>query len=216
MRHMLPLLSSTAMLSSCMVSHQIFYERAFEYDGISVTEPTTCYHHGGKLYVKGQRSAMRFTRSSPWLSLKEAIIGPSHCMLTSIKGSEYGPMLCHEVDYASDNFPQLFLSSDGSWQELHLPQARQQQVRVGVSECHPDYDSRHMTWRAIYALPTAAVAAVAVDLPLTLGYYALMPVAATGSLLFNSQQQQLQPVEQAPPSGADCAATNKEPAQSST
>ncbi|MBR2126069.1 MAG: hypothetical protein IJ943_04990 [Akkermansia sp.] len=197
-RYLLLLFSAASILSSCMVSHQIFYERAFEYDGISVTEPTTCYHHGGKLYVKGQRSAMRFTRSSPWYSLKEAIIGPSHRMLTPIEGSEYGPMLYHEVDYYSDNFPQLFLSSGGSWQELHLPQARKQQVQVGVSECHPNTESRHMTRHAIYALPTAAVAAVAVDLPLTLGYYALMPVAATGSLLFNSQQQQLQPPDQAP------------------
>lgn len=197
-RYLLPLFSAASILSSCMVSHQIFYERAFEYDGISVTEPTSFYRHGGKLYVKGQRSAMRFTRSSPWFSLKEAIIGPSHSMLTPIEGSEYGPMLCHEVNYYSNNTPQLFLSSDSSWQELNLPHARRQQVQWGVSECHPNTESRHMTWHAIYALPAAAVAAVAVDLPLTLGYYALVPVVATGSLLFNSQQQQRQPEDRAP------------------
>lgn len=187
MKHSLLTFSLTAtLLCSCMVSHQVFYERAFQYDGISISTPNAYYRHNGKLYVQGQRSAMRSTRRSPWLGLKEAIIGPGKWQYAPLPGSEYGALLYHEVTLDREYTPQLYLTDNGCWQELNLSNAQLQHVKIGVPSHLPDDSTRQLNWHATYALPAAAVSALAVDLPITLAYYASVPFVFAGNLIFGS------------------------------
>ena len=188
-RHLLGAFLAAPVLSSCMVSHQIFYERAFQSDGISIKEPTAYYRHGGKLYVQGQRAAMRYTRRSPWMDMKEAILGPSHWQYATIPGSEYGPILYHEVTRNMEYAPQLYLRDDSSWQALSLPTTQRGFVRIGVRPHIPDDKTRRMNWHATYALPAAVVSAIAVDLPITLAYYVSVPLVFAGELIFYFNQQ---------------------------
>ncbi len=151
-------------LSSCWVNHARVYEHAFEHDGVLVDEPTVHYMHEGKPYRRGVHVNWQWTRDSSWSSFKENIVGPARWNRTVVPGSESA--VCYRElekgEYGMHYHP------DSAWQEANFPMnhARKDPV-VGKSyainniEVDVFADSAHLTWRGLYALPTAAVLFVA-------------------------------------------------------
>ena len=157
-------------LSSCWVNHARVYEHAFEYDGVLVDAPTVHYMHGGKPYRRGTRVRVQWTRESSWSSFGENIVGPSRWERTMIPGSE-SATLCRELVRRKNG---MGFHPDSEWQEatFSMTHARRDPAdntphMVRNRELTTNPDSRHITWRGLYALPTAAALFV-VETPVNL------------------------------------------------
>ena len=158
-------------LSSCWVNHERVFEHAIEYDGVLVEDPTVHYMHEGKPYRRGVRVNWRWTRDSSWSSFGENIIGPSYWKRTAVPGSE-SAVYCRELvkgEYGMRYHP------DSAWQEATFPMNRARKdpligksYAVNNREIDDSFEaSAHLTWRGLYALPTAAVLFV-VETPVNL------------------------------------------------
>ena len=159
-------LFSMLLLSSCYINHARVYEQAIEYEGIIVEEPMVHYKHEGKPYRRGTRVSVQLTRNRSWMSFKETIVGPSAWDPTKRPGSE-SAILCRELVRGKNG---MEYHPDSQWQEPSFPMTYGHKDPVG-SKSQPvlitDYDSRHLTWRGIYAVPAAAVLLV-VETPFNL------------------------------------------------
>lgn len=151
-------------LSSCLVSHARLYEYAFECDGVQVEEPDTAYHHEGKAYLKGTRINVRLTRDSSYQSFGEIVVGPGRWEYSKIPGT-VGKVVYRELD-SEENGTKF--RSGSIWQELDIQEPQGYKIPGISSVTEPDIytmrDTRHLTWRGIYALPAAA-ALLAIELP---------------------------------------------------
>lgn len=157
-------------LSSCLVNHARVYEHAFEYDGVLVDKPMVHYMHGGKPYRRGTRVRVQWTRKSSWSSFGENIVGPSCWERTVIPGSESTTLCCELVRGKNG----MGYAPDAEWQEATFPMELARRDPVGTTphmvitrELDTCTDSRHITWRGLYALPTAAALFV-VETPINL------------------------------------------------
>ncbi len=151
-------------LSSCLVNHARVYEHAFECDGVQVDAPDTAYRHKGKEYLKGTRIGVRLTRNSSYQSFAEVIVGPARWEYSKIPGTE-GEVVYREL--ALEKKWQTFREGS-TWQVLDISESLGHKIPDATAAATPDIygmtETRHLTWRGVYALPAAA-ALLAVELP---------------------------------------------------
>ncbi|MBE6416531.1 MAG: hypothetical protein E7032_08385 [Akkermansiaceae bacterium] len=168
------LLASMLLLSSCMVNHARIYEHAIEYEAVKVENPHTCYRHAGKLYLCGRQAKAHDTRNSGHMGFKEAIVGPSRWETTMVPGTESQPVF-REVEIDGK---EIVFKSGSTWQTGIIPRTSPRTVKYAPSRIRHfreldytrdymlwhDNESRHMTWRGLYAVP-ASVAVFAIECP---------------------------------------------------
>ncbi len=151
-------------LSSCLVNHARMYEHAFECDGVLVEEPDKAYSHEGKAYLKGTRINVRLTRDSSYQSFGEIVTGPGRWEYSKIPGT-VGKVVYRELT-SKENRTEFRRGS--TWRELDIPNPEGKKIpaisHATESGIYTMRDTRHLTWRGVYALPAAA-ALLTVELP---------------------------------------------------
>ena len=137
-------------LSSCLITHQQLYEQSFSCDGVWIEQPDTIYQTNGKNYVRGVRAQFVYERNHSYIGLKEGIIGPSEWKWEKVSGSE-GELVYKEMDDWGD------FKKDSAWVSLDLRNFRTKKLEYPVPSLFVDKNKRHLTSRAFYGLPGAAL-----------------------------------------------------------
>ena len=158
----LPLVVASFSLVSCMRTYQRCYEHAFATDGV-YCRPDSVYHKAGKEYAKGQRTQLRNVRYRSWENFYEWYYHEGWEM-KPIPNNE-GEIVYHELK--EDSKGRLTFADNAEWistpdDKFTPSQNKRLQQNVYISDMDAD---RHLTWRALYALPAAA-ACFAVEAPL--------------------------------------------------
>lgn len=178
------------VLSSCMVTHQQLYEQSFSCDGVWVERPNTIYQAKGKNYVQGIRAQFVHVRKHPYVGLKESIKGPSEWYWKKKKGSEGEPVY-REVDDIG------CFKQESAWVSLDLSPSRTKKLKYPVHTQNVDENKSHLTPRAFYGLPGAALCFIpdmAASAVMWTAYGTGMAIQGIVLLPVSRHQQQVEPV----------------------
>ena len=167
---------AAAGLSSCL-SHYKIYNLGCEYEGVSILEQDTVYRIQGKEYIKGQRTRLRCCYDGWWFDPCRSV------EYRPIDGTQ-GEIVFHEMNDSGDRlaYPR------GQWLPLDATNAQQKPLKSGnihYPTHHPTENTASYTLWAVLTTPAAAISAVAIDIPMTIGL--LMGVGVTE--LIPGQQQ---------------------------
>ena len=172
-RSAFPLVVACLSLTSCMRTYQRCYEHAFATEGVYCS-PDAVYHSNEKEYAKGQRTQLRNVRYRSWENFYEWYYHEGWEM-KPIPGTE-GDIVYHELK--KDSKGRLKFADDAEWisapDDRFTPSENKQLLQnVYITDLAED---RHLTWRALYALPASAVC-FAVEAPLNVASVTLFLVS---------------------------------------